>query len=290
MFPSDLLPQKLPLKTYLLRGDESNSGSTHTKSGDGSSPATKSDAADVPMIDDDLENELLAQLDMLMDTPAKSGSATDKGKAVAEEVDFDINLPTQEQISFAIMTLQELLDGGPSHFCKVPDQPAAFEAAQILSRAPQLSSSQQKFWADFTTIYTHFSRKFWVLESKVAAADSVRKSVADSTATVLKKKEEFLAAKEAHVMQVTHVQGLKEKISNLEAELSELRNQVPLAEQSEKSLAEQRNKLRMDMEAGLKFTAKIKEQLPSFTASADEAVEEIKTMKEEWSSWQNNLS
>ncbi|GKU93666.1 hypothetical protein SLEP1_g7241 [Rubroshorea leprosula] len=98
------------------------------------------------MIDDDLENELLAQLDMLMDTPAKSGSATDgKGKAVAEEVDFDINLPTQEQISFAIMTLQELLDGGPSHFCKVSNQPTAFEAAQILSRAPQLSSSQQKF-------------------------------------------------------------------------------------------------------------------------------------------------
>ncbi|GKV20246.1 hypothetical protein SLEP1_g30402 [Rubroshorea leprosula] len=171
---------------------------------------------------------------MLMDTPAKFGSATDgKGKAVAKEVDFDINLPTQEQISFAIMTLQELLDGGPSHFCKVPDQPAAFEAAQILSRAPQLSSSQQKFWADFTTIYTHFSRKFRVLESKVAAADSVRKSVANSTVAVLKKKEEFLAAKEAHVMQVTHVQGLKEKISNLEAELSELKNQVPLAEQSE---------------------------------------------------------
>ncbi|GKV27916.1 hypothetical protein SLEP1_g37032 [Rubroshorea leprosula] len=83
------------------------------------------------MIDDDLENELLAQLEMLMDTPAKSGSATDsKGKAVAEEVDFDINLPTQEQISFAIMTMQELLGGGPSHFCKVPDQPAAFEATQ----------------------------------------------------------------------------------------------------------------------------------------------------------------
>ncbi|GKV39520.1 hypothetical protein SLEP1_g47278 [Rubroshorea leprosula] len=243
------------------------------------------------MIDDDLENELLAQLDMLMDAPAKSGSATDsKGKAVVEEVESDTNLPTQEQISFAIMTMQELLGGDPSHFCKVPDQPAAFEAAQILSRAPQLSSSQQKFWADFTTIYTHFSRKFWVLESKVAAADSVKKSVADSTAAVLKKKEEFLAAKEAHVTQITHVQGLKEKISNLEAELSELRNQVPLAEQSEQSLAEQRNKLRVDMEVGLKYAAKIKEQLPSFTASADEAVEEIKTMKEEWSSWQNNLS
>ncbi|GKV43063.1 hypothetical protein SLEP1_g50403 [Rubroshorea leprosula] len=82
------------------------------------------------MIDDDLENELLAQLNMLMDPPAKSGSATDsKGKAVAEETNFDINLPTQEQISFAIMTMQELLDGDPSHFCKVPDQPAAFEAA-----------------------------------------------------------------------------------------------------------------------------------------------------------------
>ncbi|GKV33402.1 hypothetical protein SLEP1_g41921 [Rubroshorea leprosula] len=222
-------------------------------------------AADVPMIDDDLENELLAQLDMLMDTPTKSRSATDsKGKAIAEKVDFDINLPTQEQIT-------------------------AFEAAQILSRAPQLSSAQQKFWADFTSIYTHFSRKFRVFESKVAAADSVRKFVADSTAAVLKKKEEFLAAKEAHVTQITHVQGLKEKISNLEAKLSELRNQVPLAEQSEKSLAEQRNKLRVDMEVGLKSAAKIKEQLPSFTASADEATKEIKNMREEWSSWQNNL-
>ncbi|GKV12332.1 hypothetical protein SLEP1_g23489 [Rubroshorea leprosula] len=205
-------------------------------------------AADVPMIDDDLENELLAQLDMLMDTPAKSGSATDsQGKAVAEEVNFDINLPTQEQISFAIMTMQELLGGDPSYFCKVPDQPAAFEAAQILSRAPQLSSTQQKFWADFTSIYTHFSKRLWVLESKVVAADSVKKSVADSTAVVLKKKEEFLAAKEAHIMQVTHVQGQKEEISNLEAKLSELRNQVPLAEQSEKNLAEQRNKLHMDI-------------------------------------------
>ncbi|GKV34000.1 hypothetical protein SLEP1_g42431 [Rubroshorea leprosula] len=271
-------------------GDGNNSGSSHTKSGDGSSPTTKSVAADVPMIDDDLENELLAQLDMLMDTPAKSGSATDsKGKAVAEEVDFDINLPTQEQISLAIMTMQELLGGDPSHFCKVPNQPAAFEAAQIFSRAPQLSSTQQKFWADFTSIYTHFSKRLRVLESKVAAADSVKKSVADSTAAVLKKKEEFLAAKETHITQVKHVQGLKEEISNLEAKLSELRNQVPLAEQSEKNLAEQRNKLRMDIEAGLKSTAKIKEQLPSFTASADEAAEEIKNMREEWSSWQNNL-
>ncbi|GLT90396.1 hypothetical protein SLE2022_083300 [Rubroshorea leprosula] len=242
------------------------------------------------MIDDDLENELLAQLDMLMDAPAKSGSATDsKGKAVAEEVDFDINLPTQEQISLAIMTMQELLGGDPSHFCKAPDQPTAFEAAQILSRAPQLSSAQQKFWADFTSIYTHFSRKFRVFESKVVAAESVKKSAADSTAAVLKKKEEFLAAKEAHIARITHVQGLKERISNLEAELSELRNQVPLAEQSEKSLAEQRNKLRVDMEIGLKSAAKIKEQLLSFTASADEAAEELKNMREEWSSWQNNL-
>ncbi|GKV33891.1 hypothetical protein SLEP1_g42335, partial [Rubroshorea leprosula] len=96
------------------------------------------------MIDDNLENELLAQLDMLMDPPAKSGSAIDsKGKAVAEEANLDIDLPSQEQISFAIITLQELLDGDPSHFCKVPDQPVAFEVAQILSRAPQLSSTQQ---------------------------------------------------------------------------------------------------------------------------------------------------
>ncbi|GKV29591.1 hypothetical protein SLEP1_g38502 [Rubroshorea leprosula] len=86
------------------------------------------------MIDDDLENELLAQLDMLMDPPAKSGSVADsKGKAVAEEANLDIDLPTQEHISFAIMTLQELLDGDPSHFCKVPNQPTAFEAAYILS-------------------------------------------------------------------------------------------------------------------------------------------------------------
>ncbi|GKU93461.1 hypothetical protein SLEP1_g7056 [Rubroshorea leprosula] len=319
MFPSVLLPQKLLWKTYLLRVRGSRFSSRIASKSfrtvrpnelidlspdkentptPVASPARhvhvddiESVAADVPMIDDDLENELLAQLDMLMDTPAKSGSATDnKGKAIAEEVDFDINLPTQEQISFVIMTMQELLGGDPSHFCKVPDQQAAFEAAQILSRAPQLSSTQQKFWADFTSIYTHFSKKFRVLESKVAAADSVRKSVIDSTAAVLKKKEEFLAAKEAHVMQITHVQGLKEKISNLEAELSELRNQVPLAEQSEKSLAEQRNKLRVDMEVGLKSAAKIKDQLPSFTASADEAAEEIKNMREEWSSWQNNLS
>ncbi|GKV20233.1 hypothetical protein SLEP1_g30391 [Rubroshorea leprosula] len=125
---------KAPVEDISSEGDEGDSGSSRTKSADGSSPATKSVAVDVPMIDDDLENELLAQLDMLMDTPAKSGSATDsKGKAVVEEVESDTNLPTQEQISFAIMTLQELLDGGPSHFCKVPDQPAAFEAAQILS-------------------------------------------------------------------------------------------------------------------------------------------------------------
>ncbi|GKV02847.1 hypothetical protein SLEP1_g15233 [Rubroshorea leprosula] len=258
----DVSPKLDQVEENIAASDEGDSATIPTKSGNGSSPATKvrgsrfssrianknfrtvrpnelidlspdkentptpvasparhvhvddfeSVAVDVPMIDDDLENELLAQLDMLMDAPAKSGSATDsKGKAVAEEVEFDTNLPTQEQISFAIMTLQELLGGDPSHFCKVPDQPAAFEAAQILSRAPQLSSSQQKFWADFTSIYTHFSRKFRVLESKVAAADSVRKSVADSTAAVLKKKEEFLAAKEAHVTQVTHVQGLKEK-------------------------------------------------------------------------------
>ncbi|GKV19430.1 hypothetical protein SLEP1_g29691 [Rubroshorea leprosula] len=280
---------KAPFEDISTKGDESNSGSSRTKSGDGSSPATKSVAADVSMIDDDLENELLAQLDTLMDHPAKSGSTTNsKGKAVAE-VDFHINLPTQEQISFAIMTLQELFDGDPSHFCKVPDQPAAFEATQILSRAPQLSSTKQKFWADFTTIYTHFSKRLRVLESKVAAAESVRISIADSTNTIFKKKEEFLAAKEAHVRQVKHLQELKEEISNLEAKLLELRNQVPLAEESEKSLAEQRNKLHVDMEAGLKSTTKIKDQLPSFTASADEVAEEIKNMREEWSTWQNNL-
>ncbi|GKV45248.1 hypothetical protein SLEP1_g52357 [Rubroshorea leprosula] len=329
-----------PVEDISAESGESNSDSSRTNSGDGSSAATKvrgsrffshmanksfkivrpnelinlspdkeniptpiaspvrhvhvndieSVAADVLMIDDDLEDELLAQLDMLMDPPVKSGSATDnKGKAVAEEANFDINLPTQEQISFAIMIMQELLDGDPSHFCKVPDQPAAFEAAQILSRAPQLSSTQQKFWADFTTIYTHFSKRFPVLESKIAAAASVRKSVADSTVVVFKKKEEFLAAKEAHVTQVKHLQELKEEISNLEAKLSELRNQVPLAKQTEKSLAEQRNKLDADMEAGLKSTAKIKDQLPPFTASSDEAAEEIKNMREEWSTWQNNL-
>ncbi|GKV06876.1 hypothetical protein SLEP1_g18696 [Rubroshorea leprosula] len=103
-------------------------------------------AVNVSMIDDDLENELLDPLDMLMDPSAKFGSATySKGKAVAEEVNLDIDLPSQEHISFAIMTLQELLDGDPSHFCKVSDQPVAFEAAQILSRAPQLSPTQQKF-------------------------------------------------------------------------------------------------------------------------------------------------
>ncbi|GKV33730.1 hypothetical protein SLEP1_g42194 [Rubroshorea leprosula] len=233
-----------PVEDISAESGESNSDSSRTKSGDGSSLATKvrdsrfssriankcfktvrpnelinlspdkentptpvaspvrhvhvddieSVAIDVPMIDDDLEDELLAQLDMLMDPSAKSGSATDsKGKAVAEEANFDINLPTQEQISFAIMTMQELLD-------------------------------------DFTTIYTHLSKRFRVLESKVAAAESVRKSVADSTVVVFKKKEEFLAAKEAHVTQVKHLQELKEEISNLEAKLLELRNQVLLAE------------------------------------------------------------
>ncbi|GKV07512.1 hypothetical protein SLEP1_g19276 [Rubroshorea leprosula] len=185
-----------PVEDISTGSGESNSGSSHTKSGDGSSPATKvrgsrfssrianksfkivkpnelidlspdkentltlvaspvrqvdvddieSVAADVSMIDDDLENELLAQLDMLMDPPVKSGSVVDsKGKAIAEKANPDIDLPTQEQISFTIMTLQELIDGDPSHFCKVLDQPAAFEAAQILSRAPQLFSTQQKF-------------------------------------------------------------------------------------------------------------------------------------------------
>ncbi|GKV20229.1 hypothetical protein SLEP1_g30387 [Rubroshorea leprosula] len=278
-----------PVEDISAGSGESNSGSSRTKSGDGPSPTTKvrgsrffscianksfktvrpnelidlspdkentptlvaspvrqvdvddieSVVADVSMIDDNLENELLAQLDMLMDPLAKSGSAADsKGKAVAEEANPDIDLLTQEQISFAIMTLQELLDGDPSLFCKVPDQPAAFEAAQILT---------------------------------------------DNIAAVFKKKEEFLAAKVAHVTQVKHLQELKEEISNLEAKLSELRNQVPLAEQTEKSLAEQRNKLRTDMEVGLKSTAKIKDQLPSFTASADEAAEEIKNMRKEWS-------
>ncbi|GKV43112.1 hypothetical protein SLEP1_g50446 [Rubroshorea leprosula] len=119
-----------------------------------------------------------------------------------------------------------------------------------------------------------------VLENKVVAVEFVRKSIANSIATVFKSKEKFLAAKEAHVTQVKHLQELKEEISNLEAELSELRNQVPLAEQTKKSLAEQRNKLRADMEVGLKSAAKIKDQLPSFTASTDEAAEEIKNMRE----------
>ncbi|GKV13739.1 hypothetical protein SLEP1_g24723 [Rubroshorea leprosula] len=185
-----------PIEDISAGSGESNSCSSHTKSGDGSSPATKvrgsrfssrianksfkivrpnelidlspekentptpiaspvsqvdvddieSVAADVSMIDDNLENELLVQLDMLIDPPAKLGSITNsKGKAVAKEANPDIDLPTQKQISFAIMTLQELLDGDPSHFCKVLDQLTAFETAQILSRAPQLSSTQQKF-------------------------------------------------------------------------------------------------------------------------------------------------
>ncbi|GKV47869.1 hypothetical protein SLEP1_g54726 [Rubroshorea leprosula] len=233
----DVSPKLDQVEENIAASDEGDSATIPTKSGNGSSPATKvrgsrfssrianknfrtvrpnelidlspdkentptpvasparhvhvddfeSVAVDVPMIDDDLENELLAQLDMLMDTPAKSGSATDsKGKAVVEEVESDANLPPQEQISLAIMTMQELLGGDPSHFCKAPDQPTAFEAAQVLSRAPQLSSSQHKFWADFSSLYTHFSKRLRVLEGKVAAADSVRKSVANSTAAVLK--------------------------------------------------------------------------------------------------------
>ncbi|GKV49812.1 hypothetical protein SLEP1_g56543 [Rubroshorea leprosula] len=223
---------------------------------------------------------------MLVDPCVKLESASDsKGKSVAEETNLDTDPPSQEQIKFAILTLQELVDGDLSHFCRVPDQPAAFEAAQILSQAPHLSSAKHKIWADFCIIYADFSKKFLALESKVAAAEFVRKFVTDGTATVFKKKEEFLAAKVAHVAQIKHLHDLKEEISNLEAKLAKLRSQVPLAEQMEKNLAKQRNKLQTDMEAGLKSVSKIKDQLPSFTVSADEAVEELKNMREEWNSW-----
>ncbi|GKV15422.1 hypothetical protein SLEP1_g26218 [Rubroshorea leprosula] len=106
---------------------------------------------------------------------------------------------------------------------------------------------------------------------------------------IFKKKEEFLVAKVAHVAQIKHLHDLKEEIFNLEAKLAELRSQVLLAEQMEKNLAEQRNKLHADMKAGLKSVSKIKHQLPSFIASADEAAEELKNMREEWNSWQSNF-
>ncbi|GLT49881.1 hypothetical protein SLA2020_234050 [Shorea laevis] len=105
------------------RGD---SGSFPVKFGGDSPPATKSVAADVSMIDDDLENELLAKLDMLADPAVKSESVADKGKSVMEE-EPKADAPTQEQISVAILTLQELIDSDPSHFCQVSKQQAALK-------------------------------------------------------------------------------------------------------------------------------------------------------------------
>ncbi|GKV01319.1 hypothetical protein SLEP1_g13879 [Rubroshorea leprosula] len=296
-----------PVEEKSDESGEDDSGSYHSKFGDQSSPATKvrgsrfslcmvnknfkaSFIADITEIDDDLENELLAKLDMLTDLPVKLEYALDsKRKFVAEETNSDVNLPSQEQIRFAILTLQELIDDDPSHFCKVPDQQAAFQAAQVLSRAPQLSSAQHKFWAAFTIIYAYFSKRFLAFENKAMIVESARKFVAYSTTAVFKKKDEFLAAKDAHTAQIKHLQGLREEISNLEAKLVELRKQVPLAEQAEKSLAEQRKKLRADIDVGLKSVSEIKDQLPSVTASADEAAEELKNMREEWSNWRSNF-
>ncbi|GKV11051.1 hypothetical protein SLEP1_g22337 [Rubroshorea leprosula] len=240
----DVSPKPDHVEEKIIASDEGDSAPLPTKSGNGSSPATKSFAVDVSVVDDDLEDELLARLDMLMDPCVKSKSASDsKGKSVAKETNLDTDPPSQEQINFAILTLQELVDGDLSHFCRVPNRPAAFEAAQILSRAPHLSFAKHKFWVEFSIIYADFNNKFLALESKVAATEFVRKSVADGTAVVFKKKEEFLAAKDAHVAQIKHLHDLKEEISNLEAKLAELRSQVPLVEQMEKNLAEQWNNL-----------------------------------------------
>ncbi|GKV13746.1 hypothetical protein SLEP1_g24730 [Rubroshorea leprosula] len=54
-------------------------------------------------------------------------------------------------------------------------------------------------------------------------------------------------------------------------------------EQTKKSLAEQRNKLCVDMEMGLKTVSKIKDQLPSLTTSTNEVAQELKKSKKEWS-------
>ncbi|GKV01313.1 hypothetical protein SLEP1_g13874 [Rubroshorea leprosula] len=250
----DLESARDPIEEKSDESGEDDSGFCHSKFGDQSSPATKSFIVDITEIDDDLENELLAKLDMLANLPVKLESTLDnKRKIVAEETNSDVNLPSQEQIRFAILTLQELIDGDPSDFCRVPDQQVAFQAAQVM--------------------IVEYARKF----------------VAYSTTAVFKKKDEFLAVKDAHTAQIKHLQGLREEISNLEAKLVELRKQIPLVEQAEKSLAEQRNKLCANMEVGLKPISEIKAQLPSFTASADEAAEELKKMREEWSNWQSNF-
>ncbi|GKV01318.1 hypothetical protein SLEP1_g13878 [Rubroshorea leprosula] len=169
-------------------------------------------ARDITEIDDDdVENELLAKLDMLADLPVKLESALNsKRKIVTEETNSDVNLPSQEQIRFAILTLQELIDGDLSDFYRVPDQQATFQVAQVLSRAPQLSSAQRKFWANFTIIYANFSKRFLALENKVMIVEYARKFVTYSTTTVFKKKDEFLAAKDAHTAQIKHLQGSKE--------------------------------------------------------------------------------
>ncbi|GKV39786.1 hypothetical protein SLEP1_g47503 [Rubroshorea leprosula] len=110
-------------------------------------------------IDDDvLESEVFAQLDLLDDflEIERSMPPNSKDKIIEEEKN-NPDIPSQESIDVATHLLLELLNGNPSELCQIVDQNEAFNAAEVLSKAPTLDASVRMFWSNFPTVYKNFS-------------------------------------------------------------------------------------------------------------------------------------
>ncbi|GKU89539.1 hypothetical protein SLEP1_g3665 [Rubroshorea leprosula] len=96
-------------------------------------------------IDDAMEDEIFAKFEKLTSPPlSRELRLTRKGKLVIENTGSDTPIPSPEQISIAIQTLGELINGDPANFYRLPDQPTIISAAKILSHSPDLSQTLER--------------------------------------------------------------------------------------------------------------------------------------------------
>ncbi|GKV35611.1 hypothetical protein SLEP1_g43857 [Rubroshorea leprosula] len=139
------------------------------------------------------------------------------------EIDDDV-FESEESINATTLLLLELLNGNPSKLCQVIDQNEAFNAAEVLSKAPTLDASVRMFWSNFPTVYKNFSQLFMNEKKVVSEAIAVQILLGNATT-----KEE------------DNLKSLKAERSKLLVELKE-EGREALATKSEATQQEEKSK------------------------------------------------
>ncbi|GKU89742.1 hypothetical protein SLEP1_g3840 [Rubroshorea leprosula] len=216
-------------------------------------------------IDDDvLESEVFAQLDLLDDflEIERSIPLSSKDKIVEEE-ENNPDIPSQESIDVATLLLLELLNGNPSELCQVVDQNEAFNAVEVLSKAPTLDASVQ------ATVAADLARQ---CKDAVEKKKSIYEKVKNSISTQMKLHQDNL-----------------DEIAKLEARLAKLKKATTKEEDNLKSLKAERSKLLVELKEEGREALAAKSEAAQQEEKAKEANNTLQQMKHEWAIWTQNL-